>query len=102
MGPTSQELHQGYGHPGSGQTSTELRHGGPHGRKHDGSGLEGVGSYRQERFERALPDQRGLEREHGRGGQHGDKGTSAAEDIPPQPAERLASEWQYEPSTKRD
>lgn len=102
MGPTSQQVHQGYGQPLSGQTSTEIRHGGQHGRKHESSGLEGVGSYRQDQFERTMPEQRGLEREHARGGQHGDKGTSAAEDIPPQPAERLAQEWQYEPTTKRD
>lgn len=92
MGSTSQDVHKGMGHPGSGQTSTELRHDGHHGRKHEGAGLEGVGSYRQDRFERTIPDQRGLEREHAQGGHHGNKGTSAAEDIPPQSAETLASE----------
>lgn len=92
QGATSQDVHHGLGHPGSGQTSTELRHDGHHGRKHEGAGLEGVGSSRQDRFERTIPDQRGLEREHAQGGHHGNKGVSAAEDIPPQPAETVASE----------
>ncbi|TKA71872.1 hypothetical protein B0A49_00840 [Cryomyces minteri] len=38
-GATSADVHTGYGHPGQGQTSSEL-----HGRKRDGAGLEGVGA----------------------------------------------------------
>ena len=39
-GATSAQVHQGLGHPGSGQTSQELH--GTH--KHVGSGLEGIGA----------------------------------------------------------
>jgi hypothetical protein len=101
MGSTSQDVHTGLGHPGSGQTSSELRHDGQSHRKHGGGGLEGVGASRLPAYERDLPDQRGLEREQARGGQHGNKGTLGAEDIQPESAETLASEWKYEPGTKR-
>ncbi|KAF4166623.1 hypothetical protein CNMCM6936_006330 [Aspergillus lentulus] len=101
-GATSKDVHKGLGHPGSGQTKTEMKHDGQHHRKHEGAGLEGVGSYRQDKFERTLADQRGLEREEARPNEHGDKGVSAAEDIPPQSAETAAHEWKYEPGTKRD
>ncbi|KAI9932298.1 hypothetical protein MW887_009810 [Aspergillus wentii] len=90
-GTTSKDVHQGFGNPGSGQTKNEIYHDGQHHRKHERAGLEGVGSYRQDKFERTLPEQRGLEREEARGGQHGNKGVSAAEDIPPQPAETVAA-----------
>lgn len=93
-GATSKDVHRGLGHPGSGQTKTEI--------KHEGAGLEGVGSYREDKFERTLADQRGIEREEARPNDHGDKGVSAAEDIPPQSAEMAAHEWKYEPGTKRD
>ena len=43
-GADSRDLHQGLGHPGQGQTSSELRHDGQHHRKRDGAGLEGVGA----------------------------------------------------------
>jgi hypothetical protein len=45
-GADSRDLHQGLGHPGQGQTSTEIRHDGEHHRKRDGdgAGLQGVGS----------------------------------------------------------
>ncbi|KAB8232494.1 hypothetical protein ETB97_000857 [Aspergillus alliaceus] len=39
MGATSQDVHTGLGHPGSGQTSTELRHDGQAHRKNPGQGL---------------------------------------------------------------
>ncbi len=39
-GTTSDQVHQGFGHPGSGMTSQEL-HGGGH--KKDRAGLEGIG-----------------------------------------------------------
>ena len=42
-GSTSADVHNGLGHPGQGQTSNELRHGGPHTAKREGAGLEGVG-----------------------------------------------------------
>ncbi|KAJ9638242.1 hypothetical protein H2199_006929 [Coniosporium tulheliwenetii] len=43
-GATSADVHTGLGHPGQGQTSTELRHDGSHGRKKQGHGLVGVGA----------------------------------------------------------
>jgi hypothetical protein len=101
-GATSKDVHKGLGKPGSGQTKNEIKHEGQHHRKHEGAGLEGVGSYRQDKFERTQADQRALDREGVRGGEHGDKGVSAAEDIPPQSAETVANEWHYEPGTKRD
>lgn len=94
-GATSQDVHRGLGHPGVGQTNTEIRHDGQHGRKHQSNGLEGVGTYRQDRFARSLADQRGIDREDVYGGQHGDKGTLGAEDIAPQPADR--AHYKYQP-----
>ncbi|KIX02330.1 uncharacterized protein Z518_08271 [Rhinocladiella mackenziei CBS 650.93] len=41
---TSADVHTGLGHPGQGQTSTELRHEGQHTRKKAPSGLEGAGA----------------------------------------------------------
>lgn len=43
-GADSRSVHTGLGHPGQGQTSTEIRHDGQHHRKRAGAGLEGVGS----------------------------------------------------------
>jgi hypothetical protein len=43
-GADSRDVHKGLGHPGVGQTSTEIRHDGQHHRKRDGAGLEGAGS----------------------------------------------------------
>jgi len=43
-GATSADVHTGLGHPGQGETSTELRHDGSHGRKKQGSGLAGLAS----------------------------------------------------------
>lgn len=44
-GTDSAQGHTGLGHPGSGMTSSELKHDGKHGTgpKRDGAGLEGVG-----------------------------------------------------------
>lgn len=93
-GATSQDVHRGLGHPGVGQTQTEIRHDGQHGRKHQATGLEGVGTYRQDKFERNLPDQRGIDREAVYGGQHGDKGSLGAEDITPESADTLGFKYQ--------
>ncbi|KAJ3574467.1 hypothetical protein NP233_g1751 [Leucocoprinus birnbaumii] len=42
---TSQDVHQGYGHPGSGMSSKEARHGGKQQyREHEGSGVSQWGS----------------------------------------------------------
>ena len=43
-GATSADVHSGYGHPGQGQTSSELRHEGQHTSKKVGAGLEGAGA----------------------------------------------------------
>ncbi len=43
-GATSQDVHGGLGHPGDGgMTSSEVRHDGMHGRKHDHAGAEQFG-----------------------------------------------------------
>ncbi|PLN86680.1 hypothetical protein BDW42DRAFT_158288 [Aspergillus taichungensis] len=100
MGATSKDVNRGLGQPASGQTSAELHHDGQHGRKHHGSGLEGVGANKPDRFERTMPSQRGYERDEAQGGQHGDKGFLGAEDKFPESAESITHEWKYEPSTK--
>ncbi|KAL4762706.1 uncharacterized protein BDW70DRAFT_26503 [Aspergillus foveolatus] len=41
-GVTSKDVHQRAGHPGSGQSSAELRHDGQHTNKNPGRGLEGA------------------------------------------------------------
>jgi hypothetical protein len=41
-GATSGDVHTGMGHPGQGETSTEVRHDGPHTRKREGAGLDGL------------------------------------------------------------
>ncbi|KAI9739124.1 MAG: hypothetical protein M1834_007337 [Cirrosporium novae-zelandiae] len=43
-GATSADVHTGYGHPGSGQTSSELHHDGAYTRTKQGGGLQGVGA----------------------------------------------------------
>jgi len=43
-GATSADVHTGLGHPGQGQTSTEVRHEGHHTRKKHTSGPEGAGA----------------------------------------------------------
>ncbi|RAL16986.1 uncharacterized protein BO97DRAFT_467501 [Aspergillus homomorphus CBS 101889] len=83
MGATSQDVHTGLGHPGSGQSSTELRHDGQSGRKGQTAGLEQVGANASDKFERDMPSQRALDREDARPGQRGDKGALAAEDRQP-------------------
>ncbi|PLB44545.1 hypothetical protein P170DRAFT_430422 [Aspergillus steynii IBT 23096] len=101
MGATSQDVHTGFGHPGSGQTSTELHHDGQHGRKNPGSGLEGVGASMQGNYERTIPSQRGIDRDQAKPNQRGDKGALAAEDREPESAATLDREWNYEPQTQR-
>ncbi|KAH8699191.1 hypothetical protein BGW36DRAFT_358696 [Talaromyces proteolyticus] len=83
-GATSADVDKGFGKPMDGQTSNELRHNGEHHRKHHGSGYEGVGGTGH--------GQRGLERDWTHGGQRGDKGAPAAEDMLPESAETIARE----------
>lgn len=101
MGATSKDVHTGLGHPGSGQTSTELRHDGQHGRKNPGVGLEGVGASMEGNFGRTMPSQRGIDRDQAKPNQRGDKGALAAEDREPEGAKTLDNEWRYEPQTQR-
>lgn len=84
MGATSKDVYKGFGYPGANQSRTEIRHEGAHKRKKQPSGLEGVGAYREDMFERTLADQRGIEREQNSSGRHGDKGVLGAEDIQPE------------------
>lgn len=104
-GATSRDVHRGLGKPQcTGQASDEVRHDGEHKRKHKGQGLEGVGAsgHPQQPDERARWEQRGVEREGARGGQHADKGTLGAEDIEPQKADRLSAEWHDDASGERN
>ncbi|KAJ5826838.1 hypothetical protein N7447_003601 [Penicillium robsamsonii] len=83
MGATSGDVNRGLGRPMQGQTNTEVRHNGAHGRKKQTSGLEDCG------IERHFAEQRDLEREEAIvGGTCGDKvNRSSAEFI-------NASGWQ--------
>ncbi|KAK1139896.1 hypothetical protein N8T08_011057 [Aspergillus melleus] len=101
MGATSQDVHTGLGQPVSGQSSTEIRHDGQHGRKNPGGGLEGVGASQEGNFERTIPSQRGIDRDQAKPNQRGDKGALAAEDREPESASTLDREWNYESQTQR-
>ena len=81
-GSTSAAVHTGLGHPGQGQTATEIRHEGKHKREREGAGLEGVGATGGSGMvdERVTPSQRALERDEAASGQRGDKTLSGAED----------------------
>ena len=97
-GATSEDVNRGFGHPGVGETKTEIRKEGEHGRKRPSNGLEALGTYRQDKVERKLADQRGIDREGAIGGQHGDKGVLGAENIVPESAER--SDARNQPAPK--
>jgi hypothetical protein len=105
VGSTSADVDQGFGKPLQGQTNTEVRHDGQHGRKKQSAGLEGVGASLQDRgVERQFPDQRALGREGVvSSGTRGNKAArAAAEEVEPETAETLDQEWGYDPGTKRD
>jgi hypothetical protein len=105
VGSTSADVNQGLGKPLQGQTNTELRHDGQHGRTKQSSGLEGVGASAQNRgIERQFPEQRGLEKEEAvSSGTRGNKASRAgAEELDPESAETLDQEWGYDSRTKRD
>jgi hypothetical protein len=82
-GATSADVHQGYGHPGSGQTSNELK---ADGRKNR-SGLEGVGGDPSQGY---VP--KGAERDHELGPRSDRENLMGAEDRLPAGAEEVASE----------
>lgn len=93
-------MNTGYGHPGQGQTSAELRHDGESHRKRQGGGLEGIGvtSGRGVVDGRTREDQRGLENDYPAGtkgtaeAERGNKTFQGAEDRLPESAEGVASE----------
>lgn len=82
-GATSADLHQGYGHPGSGQTSNELK---GDGRK-DRSGLEGRGGDPNQGY---VP--KGAERDHEPGVRGDRENLLSAEERLPVSAEEVAAE----------
>lgn len=92
-GATSGDVHTGSGHPGQGQTSTELRHDGQHTSKKQGGGLAGVGasvgSSNQMVDKDTQPKERAVDKEEGQfAGTRGDKG----EDYPQPPAQNREPE----------
>ena len=94
-GSDSRDVHTGLGHPGQGQTSTELRHEGAHGRTRQSAGLEGVGATDKSATVsgRTRASQRALEKEEGNlAGTRGDKGALGAEEREPTSAQKIASE----------
>ncbi|KAJ6121194.1 hypothetical protein N7523_005474 [Penicillium sp. IBT 18751x] len=103
-GATSKDVHTGLGKPLQGQSGVELAHDGAHGRKKQPSGLEGVGASREDHgIERKFVDQRGLDREEAaNAGARGNKADRAAEDMRPEGAETLDTEWKYEARTQRE
>ena len=92
-GATSGDVHTGLGHPGQGQTSTELRHDGKHTSTKTGGGLAGVGasvgSSNQMVDTDTQPKERAVDKEEGAlAGTSGDKG----EDYPQPPAQNREPE----------
>ncbi|KIW04839.1 uncharacterized protein PV09_04021 [Verruconis gallopava] len=94
-GSTSADVHTGYGHPGSGQTSNELR---GDGRKQR-SGLEGAGARVDEKLDSLDPRQRALRRDdaqlgegESRAGTRGSAGGPLAEERLPETAATVAME----------
>ena len=59
-GATSADVHNGLGHPGSGQTSTETRHDGMHGRKKHGPGEGQWGEVHQQDEQKERDDSRDI------------------------------------------
>lgn len=83
-GATSADVHQGFGHPGSGQTSQELH--GTH--KKDRSGLTGVGANLTDPIHQNHHDRPYETGVHGKANDD----YPAAQDQPPVSAEHVASE----------
>ncbi|KAL1634411.1 hypothetical protein SLS58_010699 [Diplodia intermedia] len=99
-GATSADVHTGLGHPGAGQTSSELHHdGGSHGGAKQGAGLEGVGAAAVDQSsvdagDPAFAGQRALGKDvvGEAGGARGTVGGPPAEERVPVGAETVASE----------
>jgi len=86
-GATSADVHQGLGHPGSGQTSQELH--GTH--KKDGSGLEGVGANPRDPIHDMGADRPYETNKRGKGGESA-LDYAGAEDREPVSASQVAAE----------
>lgn len=94
-GTDSGAMHTGLGHPGQGQTSSELRHDGDKHRNRQRAGLEGIGATGGSGMvdERVNASQRGLERDEAvASGTRGDKGALGAEEQIPASAQDVAAE----------
>jgi len=103
-GATSSDVHTGYGHPGQGQTSAELRHDGQRGGVKQGTGLIGKASTMEtggvenslesiDQKDPAFANQRALDKEEGRfAGERGNIGGPPAEERIPESAETVAAE----------
>ncbi|KAL9111684.1 MAG: hypothetical protein Q9227_003958 [Pyrenula ochraceoflavens] len=99
-GATSGDVNTGYGHPGQGQSSAELRHDGQSGRTRQGGGLESIGvdSGAGVVSGRDREDQRALDRDFTAGtkgtmeAERGNKTLDGAENMLPEGAQTLASE----------
>ena len=91
-GATSGDVHTGLGHPGSGQTSAEIRH---DGNKSTGKSLEGVGATTEgfKTVDASDPDMkhlRALDKDEAEVGR-GNVGGPAAQEREPVGAEQVAS-----------
>ncbi|KAB2569237.1 uncharacterized protein LTHEOB_5268 [Lasiodiplodia theobromae] len=98
LGATSADVYTGLGHPGQGQTSTELRHDGSHGRAKQGTGLVGVGAdtvtnkgSAVDAHDPGYASQRALDKDVETGAR-GTVGGPPAEERLPEGAETVASE----------
>lgn len=94
-GSTSADVHTGLGHPGSGQTSTELRHGGEHtATKSRGAGVEGlgVGPKGVDREMAKLGEERGFDAHGSRTEREHNTSLPGAENVPGATAEDVAAE----------
>lgn len=103
-GATSADVHTGLGHPGQGQTSTELRHEGQHTASKQGTGLVGKASTMNtggvyndgqavDQKDPGFANQRALDKEQGdMAGQRGNIGGPAAEERLPETSETVAAE----------
>lgn len=86
-GSTSADVHKGLGHPGQGQSSAEVRHGGQRAGKKEGHGLAAVSSATTQHAADPRYDetQRGLDKDEAVRGR-GDKAAQSAEEDPPETA----------------
>lgn len=95
-GATSADVYTGLGHPGQGQTSSELRHDGQHTAKKQRMGLTGL-AQRADTNDKvtgrdpAFANQRNLE-EDVPSGKRGNVGGLSAQEMEPESAERVAAE----------